>query len=70
MTAMTPELVAATMPCPDHGGPPIPPGITGVTGRACPGGPAVVVDGRVVAHLGPGEWRRLHVAGLMAQAAA
>lgn len=49
-----PLVAAVSHPCPRHGGPPVPPAPY-VTFRACPGGPALIVAGAVVAHLGPGE---------------
>jgi hypothetical protein len=50
----------ATQPCPPCGGPPIPAGVVPRwTVRTCPGGIALICDGRLVEHLGPLEWLRL-----------
>lgn len=49
-----PSTYDVVLACPVHGGPPIP-RLPHVTFRSCPGSPALVVGGRVVAHLGPGE---------------
>lgn len=47
-------------PCPSCGGPPVPAGVVPRWAvRACPGGIALLCDGRLVEHLGPLEWLRL-----------
>lgn len=68
LTQRTPASRGVTLPCEKHGGPPAPM-VPYTTFRACPDGPALIVGGRVVAHLGPGETAR-HRADLDAAEAA
>lgn len=49
-----------SQPCPSCGGRPVPAGVVPRwTTRACPGGIALLCDGRLVEHLGAMEWLRL-----------